>query len=91
LRVRQNRASSQKGAGLDAESFPTFTAHRATNGNIFWITPSTLTNTIIYALDADTGLHWPAPSADGQRFLAAAAQQQVGYKLYGSEWIGARK
>lgn len=77
------------GAG---ESFPTFIVHHATNANVFWITPNTLTNIIIYALDADTGQHWSEFSGtDGQKFLTLANQQQPGYKLYGAEWIGVKK
>ena len=76
-----------------AESVPRFTVHQATNRQVFWLTADTLPKTILYALNAETGEHWPAPESrnGGQDLLHIANERESGYRLYGHEWIGVRK
>ena len=72
------------GAG---ESMPRFTVHQATNRHVFWVTAETLPKTILYALNAETGEHWPPRESgkDGQEFLKIANGTESGYRLYGYE------
>ena len=76
-----------------AESVPRFTVHQATNHHVYWITADTLPNTILYALDLETGEHWPPRDAgkDGQKFVEIANRTGSSYRLYGYEWIGIKK
>ena len=77
------------GAG---ETAPVFSIHQATNRQVFWITAETFPKTILYAVDVETGEHWPPrDSEEGQKFLELANRSQSGYRLYQYEWIGVKK
>jgi hypothetical protein len=75
------------------ESWPGFTVHQAPAHQVYWITADTLPKTILYALDVETGEHWPPRESgrDGQKFLEIANAAEGGYRLYQYEWIGIRK
>jgi len=78
------------GAG---ESWPGFTVHQSPTFQVYWVTADTLPKTILYALDVETGEHWPPRESggDGQKFLEIANAAESGYRLYEYEWIGVKK
>ena len=92
------RHSAQYVACIGAgQTRPAFTLHHAPDGQLFWITASSLPRSVLYAVDLEKGEFWPG-AGDGEseamkaeRLLHKINGSHGDYKLHKYEWIGIKK